>query len=1168
MRRDDLNRPLRALTIRVAFTLLGLGGLGAAPLAAPKLTVAPGSGFAGATVALSASGFTPNPAGAIKWDNVVQMTFPVTSGSFSMPFTIPAGAAPGPHEITVCANCGGVEFEEAASATFTVVEMPVAPPITAVPPRPPTATKTPTRVPTRTPTPTATATELPSVCGDLGMGPEAVVVDFESLAPETVVTDQLRDAFGVAFEGSLQIVSPTIRAHSGSKAGASLTTPDFGSATLPIRMSFPDGVRAVGMYLGFEGGPFTVSDVTASLTAYGYRGGEAVVVRLGAASVSFPSAASDVKHCLEYEAAPGDVILRAVLETVDAAGLSTPERRILDDLTLLPASEPLPGTDQAPVVEIIQPPDGTVYRGGTVDVRVRVREDRELRTLLYTINGGEMIPTGFVADSGEPMVYMGGISFDASRLNPYVDNFVSFLARDGSGNVGDDTVHLAYEPPTPTPSYDIVPVKAEITQVIQCLNNPICRDNYMPLYIRKPTLVRVYVRLEGGTASVPNVWGEVCDAYRGEAPIQCYPSLGPITVTPTDDPVRDFRGNLDGTLNFLVPFNWVGDVGRHRLALYVNRDRRWAGECCIDNNRLTLDFGLGAGTTLHVVMMRISAHGATPQERMRGPAIEWVRRYYPTSEVHIYRSSAEPVDASYDYTSADGWSSLLTDLWWINAWTDDPVDWLRYHGMVPGSVPRRGVNGIAYLPGDESTAIMLDEGGAATAHEIGHNHGLYHTPSNRDAAGNLVGCGDPIQLNNSYPQYTDASGASLPRASIGEWGIDLYASPIRLLDPAATFDVMSYCSPKWMSLYSYTALARDIGRVADLDPGSSQGGHLAQLAQPASEVLLGAGTISPKGFELLKGFQRLAPSADLSLSPDEGPYAIELRDADGKSLMRRAFSVRQTGDNTDPDTGAFTLVVPWVDGTKLIAFLYQGQLLGGVPVSPNAPTVTLLEPNGGETWPKDGKVGVRWEWQDADEDTLRAMVQFSADDGKTWRAVVGDVAKTRVSLDASQIPGTSQGRIRVCVTDGANTTCDASDATFSVPAKPPEVYLEAPIDGSVFPTGQQVILQAYASDLEDGPIVDDAAFVWTSSLDGNLGTGTGLWGLPLSNGRHVITLTVTDRDGNQVAQSVTIVVGTDTGETPARPPLSILPLAGIGVLAVVGLTMILLAWKGLARRKR
>jgi hypothetical protein len=304
------------------------------------------------------------------------------------------------------------------------------------------------------------------------------------------------------------------------------------------------------------------------------------------------------------------------------------------------------------------------------------------------------------------------------------------------------------------------------------------------------------------------------------------------------------------------------------------------------------------------------------------------------------------------------------------------------------------------------------------------------------------------------------------------------------------------------------------------------------------------------------------------LSPDEGRYAIELRDADGKSLMRRAFSVRQNGENTDPDIGAFTVVVPWVDGTKLIAFLYQGQLLGGVPVSPNAPTVTLLEPNGGETWPKDGEVRVRWEWQDADKDKLHAMVQFSADDGKTWRAVVGDVLETRASLDASQIPGTRQALIRVCVTDGANTACDTSDATFTVPGKPPDIFLEAPIDGSVFPTGQQVIFQGSASDLEDGPIVEDAAFAWTSSLDGNLGTGAALWGLPLSNGRHVITLTVTDRDGNEAAQRVTIVVGTDAGEAPAQPSPPIVPLGGIGLLALVGLAIILLAWKGFPRRRR
>ena len=59
------------------------------------------------------------------------------------------------------------------------------------------------------------------------------------------------------------------------------------------------------------------------------------------------------------------------------------------------------------------------------------------------------------------------------------------------------------------------------------------------------------------------------------------------------------------------------------------------------------------------------------------------------------------MSTSYDYTTTDGWSSLLDDLWWSNYWTDDAVNWLRYHGMVPADIEFK-FTGMGYRPGNES----------------------------------------------------------------------------------------------------------------------------------------------------------------------------------------------------------------------------------------------------------------------------------------------------------------------------------------------------------------------------------------------------------------------------------------------------------------------------------
>lgn len=58
-----------------------------------------------------------------------------------------------------------------------------------------------------------------------------------------------------------------------------------------------------------------------------------------------------------------------------------------------------------------------------------------------------------------------------------------------------------------------------------------------------------------------------------------------------------------------------------------------------------------------------------------------------------------------------------------------------------------------------------------------------------------------------------------------------------------------------------------------------------------------------------------------------------------------------------------------------------------------------------------------------------------------------------------------------------------------------------------------------ASDAEDGSLTG-TALVWTSSLDGAIGTGTSFSKNDLSIGVHTITLTATDSDGANGMASV------------------------------------------------
>ena len=65
-------------------------------------------------------------------------------------------------------------------------------------------------------------------------------------------------------------------------------------------------------------------------------------------------------------------------------------------------------------------------------------------------------------------------------------------------------------------------------------------------------------------------------------------------------------------------------------------------------------------------------------------------------------------------------------------------------------------------------------------------------------------------------------------------------------------------------------------------------------------------------------------------------------------------------------------------------------------------------------------------------------------------------------------------------------------------------------------------LQGYAYDLEDG-ILLDAALHWSSSRDGDLGTGSQAL-VSLSLGRHTVTFTATDSDANTATATAQVLV--------------------------------------------
>jgi len=113
----------------------------------------------------------------------------------------------------------------------------------------------------------------------------------------------------------------------------------------------------------------------------------------------------------------------------------------------------------------------------------------------------------------------------------------------------------------------------------------------------------------------------------------------------------------------------------------------------------------------------------------------------------------------------------------------------------------------------------------------------------------------------------------------------------------------------------------------------------------------------------------------------------------------------------------------------------------------------------------------------------------------------------------------------------------ACSTTSSPPNTPPTATITSPPNGANFTEGEEITFSGSGDDTEDGALTGDS-LVWTSSIDGQIGTGSSFTKKDLSVGAHTITLTATDHDGTTETDTITITIssglltepfGTDLG---------------------------------------
>ena len=522
--------------------------------------------------------------------------------------------------------------------------------------------------------------------------------------------------------------------------------------------------------------------------------------------------------------------------------------------------------------------------------------------------------------------------------------------------------------------------------------------------------------------------------------------------------------------------------------------------------------------------------------RTRLPAIVGLlRRIAPTHSVRVVDSGEtvrREIDTDGDgtVTTGDGaeddawWTGAAGDLRRLGSFFDGLRDGLgledrRYYGMTRAAIPG-GTQGIAYTPSrgalsrTQARLFGRDASEYTVAHETFHTMGRPHTSTAAPRWNGSYGCAE-ADPGADWP-YPDNRIRSGNRGSHRlEVGYDLATK--KAFDPRVTFDVMGYCSPGWISAFTYVQVLED---------------ELAKTARKAAPRATAQGRFWLLSGGVLDGELRLEPIYEIAtIGPTDagmGPYRIEVRGGGGRALFTRRFlptTPKALTDGTGRFEGGpfFAELVPVQAGAARIVVLDPaGEVLLATRLEGAAPAITVTAPAGGGT--VRGLHEIRWQVSDPDGGRHRFWVRYSPNGGalESWRTL-GFVDEPRLRVDFDRLPG-SAGRavVQVVASDGVNSTA-ATSAAFTVPSAGPEVHVTFPAPGAVFRRSHSIWLQGAAFDDEDGTL-EGQALTWRSDRDGLLGHGESVAASDLSPGLHTLTLTARDSDGNTARGEVRVTV--------------------------------------------
>lgn len=480
----------------------------------------------------------------------------------------------------------------------------------------------------------------------------------------------------------------------------------------------------------------------------------------------------------------------------------------------------------------------------------------------------------------------------------------------------------------------------------------------------------------------------------------------------------------------------------------------------------------------------------------------------------------------FNFNVEEDWEEALEELASYDNFDRPPPGAARGH-FVGGIHPKakRSAGGLGSTPGNHFLAAMdpLNNndtfntfwGGRTLAHEFGHNLGRQHIDQTRDS----MNCGTnrPARPDPAYPFNSCTFGPTNLSLVTTAVGFDMLGyAPVL---PNQAGDLLSYASVRWPSTWTYNAMLNALSPVPGL---------VAAGGPPAGPYMLLRGVL-----KLTTRTARLKPCYTLfdgAVAPEkvqaslnaaaqqQHDYKVRQLDAAGTMLEEVSLVVRESedGDNTSSIINQFLVKQA---GAARIQVTKGATVLATLNASANEPTVSALaavyDPNG-------PSLNISIMASDADGDLLSHTIQFSNDDGVSWRNLRINSTIAAFVADARRLPGGAACRVRVITTDGFHSTMAVTEP-FAVEPRAPEVITGGLQDGQRVPFGANIQVSALAVDPEDGSLPDEN-ISWNVTGPSPFAATGGFNTRKLPPGFYTATVNSTDNDGNISTRTVTFQI--------------------------------------------